>query len=220
MPTVPTLYWQRKGREAKQVALTPFKSEHDFEQTVFETPALLADIFLLKRQVRGGGKRGIPDIVGVDDEGNVCVVELKNSRVDAGIIPQVLEYAIWAASNPDSIRNLWLEAKKRPEDQTIDWDNYSVRVLIIAPSIDPKTLEYVNKIAYPVELIEVTRWMAGPNSWLHVNRLQPTPTARPRAVSGLQLYDRAAYEGLYNRKSVAGFMKLADDVQRLAAKHK
>jgi hypothetical protein len=29
---------------------------------VFDTPSVLGDIYLLKRQVRGGGKQGIPDI--------------------------------------------------------------------------------------------------------------------------------------------------------------
>ncbi len=216
---MPTLYWQKKGGDAKLVALAPFKSEQEFEQAVFETPALLADIFLLKRQVRGGGKQGIPDIVGIDSEGNVCVIEMKNTPVDAGVIPQVLEYAIWAESNPDSIKNLWLEAKDRPEDQTIAWDDYSVRVLIIAPSIDRTTLEHVNKIAYPVELIEVTRWMAGAHTWLLVNRLEPLSTRRTRPVSGLGTYDRAAYEELYNRASVAGFLRLAEDIQGLATKN-
>ena len=215
-----SLYWRKDGRETKAVAPAPFKSEHEFEQTVFETPALLSDIFLLKRQVRGGGKRGVPDIVGVDSEGNVCVIELKNTRVDAGIIPQVLEYAIWAETNPDSIRTLWLEAKDRPEDLTVDWDSYAVRVLVIAPSVDPTTLEHVNKITYPVELIEVTRWAAKSDLWLLANRLEPVLTKRAMPVSGLQTYDRAAYEELHNRVSVAGFLRLADGIQRLAVKNK
>ncbi len=37
----------------KSVIVTPFKTEKEFETTVFETSELLEDIFLLKRQVHG-----------------------------------------------------------------------------------------------------------------------------------------------------------------------
>jgi hypothetical protein len=83
---------------------------------------------------------------------------MKNKEVDAAVIPQVLEYAIWAESNPDSVKNLWLEAKDRPEDLTPDWDEYGLRVIVVAPYIDRTTLEHVTKINYPVDLIEVSRW--------------------------------------------------------------
>src|SRR5580704_11813437 len=168
MANVPLLYWRKKEREAMPLSASPFKSEQEFEQTVFDTPAVLGDIYLLKRQIRGGGKAGIPDIIGIDSEGKVCVVEMKNIEVDAGVIPQVLEYAIWAETNPDSIKSLWLEATNRPDDLEVSWDDYAVRVLVIAPAIDRSTLEHVNKIAYPVDLIEIARWSHGKDSWLLV----------------------------------------------------
>jgi hypothetical protein len=74
-------------------------------------PAVLGDIHLLNRQVRGGSKPGIADIIGIDADGAVGVIEMKNTDLDAGVIPQVLEYAIWAETNPDSIRASWLEDK-------------------------------------------------------------------------------------------------------------
>jgi hypothetical protein len=97
---------------------------------------------------------------------------MKNTDVDAGVIPQVLRYAIWAETNPDSIKSLWLEATDRPEDLEVNWEDYSVRILVIAPSIDRSTLENVNKIAYPVDLIEIGRWSHAKQSWLLVNKLE------------------------------------------------
>src|SRR3989304_905949 len=167
-----TLHWRRQNRKVRTLEPTPFKSEQEFEATVFAMPELFVDIFLLKRQVRGSGKPGIPDIVGIDSEGNVCIMEMKNVAIDATVIPQVLKYAIWAQSNPDSIQNLWLEAEDRPEDWEIEWVRLDARIVVIAPSIDRTTLEHVSKITYPVDLIEVTRWTAGRDSWLLVNRLQ------------------------------------------------
>jgi RecB family endonuclease NucS len=97
------LYWRKKNKETIPVNVRPFTTEEEFEQTVFDTPAVLGDIYLLKRQVRGGGKPGIPDIIGVDAQGKVCVVEMKNTSVDASVIPQVLGYAIWAESRASCI---------------------------------------------------------------------------------------------------------------------
>jgi hypothetical protein len=218
MSVAPTLYWRKKNQEAKAVTPSPFKSEQEFEQVVFDTPTVLGDIFLLRRQVRGGSKAGIPDILGIDPDGKVCVIEMKNTEVDAGVIPQVLEYAIWAETNPDSIKSLWLEAPDRPDDLQIDFDEYGVRVLIVAPSIDRTTLEHVNKIAYPVDLVEVSRWADHFDSWLLVNKLEPYPAKRTKPVSGLRTYDRAVYEELHDPKSVAGFLKAADEIQKLATK--
>jgi len=36
---------------------TPFGAEEEFERLIFATPAILEDIFLLKRQIRGGGRK-------------------------------------------------------------------------------------------------------------------------------------------------------------------
>src|SRR5881296_3063912 len=170
---MPSLYWKRRTGKVKPAPLAPFRSEQEFEQSVFQTPELLEDVFLLKRQVRGGAKSGIPDIIGIDVDSKVCIIEMKNVPIDAAVIPQILEYAIWAESNPDSIKSLWLEAPGRPDDRTIDWDDLEVRVLVVAPSIDRATLEHVNKINYQVELVEMTRWTSGRDTWLLVNRLEP-----------------------------------------------
>ena len=99
------LFW-KSAQGTRQLVSTPFKTEEALEKTVFEATGLLQDIFPLKRQVRGGGKNTIPDIIGIDLDGNVCVIELKNVTVDANIIPQVLQYAIWAETSPDSIKSL------------------------------------------------------------------------------------------------------------------
>lgn len=213
-----TLYWRRQGRKVRTLEPAPFKSEQEFEATVFATPEIFADIFLLKRQVRGGGKPGIPDIVGIDSEGNVCIIEMKNVPVDATVIPQVLKYAIWAQNNPDAIKNLWLEAEDRPEDWEIEWDRLEARILVIAPSIDRTTLEHVSKITYPVDLVEVTRWTASRDSWLLVNRLQPPAKKRVSSTAGMSVYDRDAYKQDHHADSVAGFFRVADQLHNLSRK--
>ena len=161
------LFWKTK-EGTKSLLSTPFKSEEEFEKLIFNTPEILEDIFLIKRQIRGGNKSGIPDIVGIDNDGNICIVEMKNVTVDATIIPQVLQYAFWAETNPDSIKSLWLEADDKPDDLVISWDDCKVRIVVIAPKILSSSLDIVEKINYQVDLIEVSRWIEGDNQLLFV----------------------------------------------------
>lgn len=212
------LFWTRKAEGTLNLLSVPFKSEEEFERTVFETKGLLEDIYLLKRQVRGGKKPGIPDIVGVDSDGNVCIVELKNTAVDASILPQVLQYALWAESNPDSIKSMWLEAAEQPEDVEISFEYYEVRIVVMAPSIDRSTLGLVDKINYPVDLVEVKRWVEGENEFLLVNRLEADRPSKIRPVHGLAVYDRAFYEAHYNRASVQQFLQYVEDTAAFVRK--
>lgn len=209
------LFWKQKDKKTLNLLSTPFSSEEEFEKAIFETKEILEDVFLIKRQIRGGKKAGIPDIVGIDNDGNVCIVEMKNITIDASVIPQVLAYAFWAQENPDSIKNLWLEALEQPEDIVVNWDNYQVRIIIIAPSIERSTLELVNTITYPVDLIEIKRWVEGSNQFLFVNNLEPDRTKKVGAVRGLEVYDREFYESHFNKNSVKAFLAFAQQTKRL-----
>lgn len=212
---MPNLFWKQRSKKTLNLVSTPFSSEEEFEKVIFETKEILEDIFLIKRQIRGGRKAGIPDIVGIDTDGNVCIVEMKNVAIGPSVIPQVLEYAFWAQKNPDSIRTLWLEAPKQPEDVVVSWDNYEVRIVIIAPSIEPSTLDLVNTITYPVDLIEIKRWVEGFNHFLLVNKLEAEQPKRIIPVRGLEVYDREFYENHHNKHSVDAFLKFAKETERL-----
>jgi len=212
------LFWKNPDG-TKRLLDTPFKTEEEFEKTVFEASGLLEDVFPLKRQVRGGAKPGIPDIIGIDRDGSVCIVEMKNVTVDANIIPQVLQYAIWAETNPDSIKSLWLECKYRPEDLAITWDTFSVRIIVVAPTILRSTLALADKINYPIDLIEVSRWIDGKNELLLVNRLErESSKQRSKPVSGLESYDAEFYKSQYNPQSAELFLKLVDEIETLVRK--
>jgi hypothetical protein len=102
---------------------------------------------------------------------------------------------------------------------SVNWDDYSVRILVIAPAIDQTTLEHVTKIDYQVDLIEIGRWSDRKESWLLVNKLEAISSKRVRPVSGLKTYDKTAYENLYNPKSVPGFLCVCKQVQDFAAKN-
>lgn len=212
------LFWKKDGK-TKSLLSTPFKTEEEFEKEIFNTREILEDIFLIKRQIRGGNKNGIPDIVGIDNDGNICIIEMKNVTVDASIIPQVLQYAFWAETNPDSIKSLWLECDNKPDDIAISWDSFQVRIIVIAPSILRSTLDIVDKINYPVDLIEVKRWVEEKNSLYLVNKLETDPKlSRIKPTSGMQEYNEEFYKKEYNKNSAIEFIKYAREVERLVAK--
>lgn len=213
--TLPNLFW-KTADGTKSLLATPFRTEEEFEKTVFGTPEILDEIFLLKRQIRGGSKSGIPDIIGIDNDGNVCIIEMKNIDVDASIIPQVLQYAFWAESNPDSIKSLWLECDNKPDNISIQWDSFQVRIIVIAPKILQSTLDIKDKINYQVDLVEVNRWVEGGNSMLLVSRLEQEPkSTKIKTVSGLQIYDEEFYKREYNKQSAIQFLKYAKEVEEI-----
>ncbi len=212
------LFWKKDGI-TKSLLSTPFKTEEEFEKEIFNTREILEDIFLIKRQIRGGNKNGIPDIVGIDNDGNICIIEMKNVTVDASIIPQVLQYAFWAETNPDSIKSLWLECDNKPDDIAISWDSFQVRIIVIAPSILRSTLDIVDKINYPVDLIEVKRWVEEKNSLYLVNKLETDPkVSRIKPTSGMEEYNEEFYKKEYNKNSAIEFIKYAKEVERFVAK--
>ena len=213
------LFWM-KNRVTHSLLATPFKTEEEFERTVFETPELLEDVFLIKRQVRRGGKAGIPDIIGVDNDGNICVIEMKNTTVDSSIILQILEYVIWAENNPDSIKALWLECEEKPDDISVNWENPQIRVIVIAPNIDRSALSIGSKVNYQMDMIEIKRWVEGKNQLLLVNKLEMDFKRKVKPVTGLVTYDKEFYKTQRNKNSVDEFMRYIREVEAIIKKKK
>ena len=137
------------------------------------------------------------------------------------ILPQVLQYAIWADTNPDSIKALWLEAKDRPEDLEVPWEDLRVRIIIIAPIILPSTLQFVDKISYDVDLIEINRWVEKTNQLILVKKLElEAPSTKVRPVKGLPIYDEEYYKTYRNKESVKYFFRYIREVENIIKHNK
>jgi len=190
-----------------------FQNESEFEEYLINTKDIFSDIFILKRQVNAG--RDILDMVGIDKDNNVVIIENKNITVTEDILPQILRYAIWAETNPDSVKAMWLESEDRPEDIEIDWDSVEVRIIVLAPSIKLIVPRLLRKINYHVELIEVKRFLIEREEVILLNKLEEEPETQKKTVRGMEIYDKEFQKSYRNKKSVDEFFKVVEEIEQI-----
>jgi hypothetical protein len=208
------LYWKTNDQTRNLIPM-PFKYEHEFESYVFQNQELLGDVFIIYRQIRTGTKQGVPDMIGVDQDSRICIIEMKNVEVGEDILPQILGYAMWAETNPDSIKAIWLESKHKPEDIELDWDNLDVRAIVVAPSYRPTVRRMANKIGYPVDLIQMQRFTHENDEFLLVEVLTEQPSPK---VMGT--WDWEYYEKEHGKEAIEPFRKAVNQLSNFVEKNK
>lgn len=211
------LYW--KTQEAT-INLIPkdFVSEQNFESYLHDNQDLLGDIVILYRQIRTGAKQGIPDMLGVDQDANICLIEMKNVQVTEDVLPQVLGYAMWAETNPDSIRAIWLESKEKPEDIQIDWDNLAIRIIVIGPSFKPNVLKMASKINYPVDLIQIQRFSYDSDEFIFVESLKDVESQKITITKVLEDWSWDYYEENHGKDATREFKKAVEALDSFVKK--
>lgn len=210
------LYWKSSIGETVNLINQPFESEEKFETFIFKNQDLLENIFIFNRQIRSGQKQGIPDMLGIDQDGKVCLVELKNVTVTEDVLPQILQYAIWAETNPDSIKALWLEAKDRPEDIEINWDAIELRIIIIGPDYRTNVLRMSHKIGYLIELLKVTRFVSDKDEFILIEQLEEQALRKITVTKAMEAYDGNYYETEHGVEPTKEFMKTVDEIESFA----
>jgi len=189
----------------------PFESEADLEKYVFDNQDLLGgDIYIIRRQIRTGSKQGIPDMIGVDQDARVCIIELKNVEAQENILPQALGYGIWAETNPDSIKAIWLESKEKPEDIEIDWDNMDIRLILIAPSFKTTVPSMAGKIGYPMDLVQVRRYGFEDNEFTLVEVIEEKQGPKPGVTKVMGDWNWDYYESEHGKDATAQFRKAVE----------
>ncbi|HLG35110.1 MAG TPA: hypothetical protein VI757_09540 [Bacteroidia bacterium] len=139
---------------------------------------------------------------------------MKNKTVDEKIFPQILSYALWAKANPDSLKSLWYELDDKP-DIEMNWDDYEIRILVIAPEIDPNTVRFLSSIQFSVELYEIKRWVYKKDTFLLVNNMKAGEDKKIKTVKGLETYDKNFYDRYRNKKSVVEFLDFIRETEKL-----
>lgn len=209
------LFWKGDKNTITNLVEKEFESEKEIEEYLCNTGEFIDDVFIINNQIRAGNKRDIPDILAVDNDGNVVIVELKNTTVDENVLPQVLRYAIWAKTNPDSVKSLWLEKKDRPDNIDVDWDNLSIKIVVIAPKIKNSVVRVVDAINYELELIEIKKFVAGENEFILMNKIEDDKEYRNKSITrGTVDYDEAFYKSERNPQSVVGFLAVEKKIEK------
>jgi hypothetical protein len=212
---MPNLFWRKSTGEVLNVIESPFRTEEQLESYLQKTRELLSDLFIIKRQVRTARHSDIPDLIAFDKEGSVVIIELKNGPVAEDVISQVLRYAIWAETNPDSIRAMWLELEEKPEDINIPWENLNVKVLIIAPAVSSRVLRLANKINYPVQFLEIKKFSVDKDEFILTDQLEPEPEAKVGITRGQEVYEKDFYLENYNKASVPKFFEMISIIDQM-----
>ncbi|HOM66989.1 MAG: hypothetical protein BWX85_01260 [Chloroflexi bacterium ADurb.Bin120] len=174
------------------------------------------DVIILYRQIRTGSKQDIPDMLGVDQDANVCIIEMKNNEVSEDILPQVLGYAMWAETNPDSIKAIWLESKNKPDDIQIDWDSIQVRVIVIAPSFKSNVLKMTSKIGYPVDLVQIQRFIFETDEFVLVETIEDSFSRKPGVTTTLQDWTWEYYYENHSKEATDQFKKTVEALDAFA----
>jgi len=212
---MPNLFWKTGTGGTINVVETGFGTEEALEGYIQTHPEVLGELFIIARQTLSSSRRDVPDLIAVDADGQVVIIEVKKDTATEDVIPQVLRYAIWAETNPDSIKAIWLEAEDRPEDLEINFDALSIKIMIIAPSISPNVLRLVNRITYDVELVEIARFAVEENEFVLITQRQPAAIDTTGLTVTRQKWDEAFYRAEHHPKSVDGFMRAVRESEKL-----
>lgn len=106
------------------------------------------DITIIGKEVPTGYGRHAKriDLLALDTEGNLVVIELKKGKTPRDVVAQALDYAQWAESlTEEKIKEIAIEEHLKDK-----WDSFrkslpkgelntSIRVFIVASSLDPQT---------------------------------------------------------------------------------
>ena len=209
------LVWKNDKNVTTNLVESRFSSEREIEEYLCNTGEFIDDIFIISNQIRAGNQRDIPDILAVDNDGNIIIMELKNTTVDEDILPQVLKYAIWAETNPDSVKSLWLETKNRPDDISIDWDNLSIKIVVIAPKIKKSVVRVADAINYELELIEIKKFVDGKNEFVLMNKVEDDKEYKNKITTkGKVEYNEEFYKSERNPNSVSRFLIVEKKIEK------
>lgn len=203
------------NKEATNLIEIEVHPEEEIEKTIFETKNILPDVFLLKRQLQTYTREDRIDLVGVDNENNILVIEIKDETVNESVISQVMRYALWVETHPDAIKSIWLEQRDKSEDFSFDWEKeFKIKILIIGPSFKPSVQKLINRITYPVDLIEFKKFNNGSNDYIFLNKLIIEDEGVVKPISTQREYNLDFYKKHYNPESAEEFWKLAEKIEK------
>ncbi|MBI4328970.1 MAG: hypothetical protein HY685_03785 [Chloroflexi bacterium] len=190
---MPKLFQVKPEGEVAVVAEVPFVDEvSDMESFIKSNAGLLGEkVNIFGEQVDTGLGRRI-DLLAMDqslDQGKLLLIELKNTPADTDVLVQVLKYASWIMSSPDSIRYLLQKASMDTEGADL-----KPRIVILAPEFEEELIELTRYIStFEFSFLQLKRFQLGTDVLAVVEDKAP-PLLRGSSVRAQEEWSWERYE--------------------------
>ena len=152
-----TRLWKVEGGQLVEVATVSPKSERIIEDWIAEDPSILGlDLLVIARQFTTdfGGRI---DLLGIDQEGDLTLIEMKRDKTPREVIAQTLDYGSWvkglttprihSMANAHLKRPLSEAFHQRFDENIPETLNSSHNLLIVASGFDPSSRRIVEYLA-------------------------------------------------------------------------
>ncbi len=149
--------WKAEGDRLTEIPQTRLESENRLENWLYEDPSLLGmDILFIGRQIATdyGGRI---DLLGIDQQADLVIIELKRDKTPRDVVAQVLDYASWVKDltykevNAIASKHLGQslsEAYRAYFDEVLpDKVNTNHRMVIVASELDDSSERIVQYLA-------------------------------------------------------------------------
>ena len=199
--------WQVNGKQLTEIRPSRLDTEERLEDWIAADPGVAGlDLLIIGRQVvtEFGGRI---DLLGIDDQGNLAILELKRDRTPRDIVAQTLDYASWVRTltyaEIDRIATLYL---KKPLStaftetfggESLPEVNTGHKMIIIASELDDASERIVQYLATEhdinINVIFFNFYRAGDQELLGRAWLMDPEIVQERAVTRKQ----APWSGYY-----------------------
>ena len=158
------------GKVSSNFRKIPVSKEEEMEDFIENNPDILQkDLMIIGRQVDTDEGKTL-DLMGLDNEGNVVIIELKKDLTPRDVIAQVLDYAVWAedltvedlntiAKRKHLTTNNYLWEKFQDQsDTTVPEFNQTQTLYVVGEEIDlstKKKAEYLRKKGIDIYCIQL-----------------------------------------------------------------
>jgi len=159
--------------------------EEHVESWIEQKPEILGEeLIIIDRQPRTTeGKK--PDLLGLDSEGNLVIIEVKNEKAERDVIGQVLDYASQLADNTEedleriaSTRRVALREAFRKafgDDKGISFGTKQ-RMIVVAPELDasvPRIMDFLARHGLDIEGVTFGFHKDGSDEYLTRGLIRP-----------------------------------------------
>lgn len=185
----------------------PFTSEiEDMKKFVKDNERLLGDIKIFADEATPPSKTIRSDLLAVDKDGNIVILELKNTKVSTEAISQVLEYRTYWLKAIDTVKNFWSKYANERKDDALsepEWTSFNPKIRIVASAIDEDLLEVAATNHLDIDFIEIRRYKKGQDVFVTVDTKDPGDfDFKPTPGRKNENYDWTYYEKQFGAKWV------------------